>query len=202
MKLYYKPGACSLASHIMLLEVGADVEIETVDTDAGQTESGRNYRDINPNGYVPALETDTGELLNEGVSILQYIADTHPENAYSPALGTLERTRLQQHLNFAAAELHKAWGPLFALDSTDAEQTAATNKVAAKFDYLDSVLSDGRQYLVNNQFSGADAYTFVLSFWANIKDIDLSNWPNLAAYVPRIKDRPATHSAMAAEGLL
>ena len=78
MKLYYLPGACSLASHIMLHEVGAKFDIESVDVAQGLTESGRTYREISPNGYVPALEIETGDTLTEGVAILQYIADTHP----------------------------------------------------------------------------------------------------------------------------
>lgn len=201
MKLYYKPGACSLASHIMLYEVGAEFDTETVDTAAGLTETGHPYREINANGYVPTLETDAGENLAEGVAILQYIADNNPERAYTPAAGSVERARLQQFLNYAAAELHKAWGPLFASGSTDVEKVAAEKKVAAKFDYLETVLSDGREYLVAGQFSIADAYTFVLVNWANFKAIDLSGWPRLAAYVARIAARPAVKSAFAAEGL-
>ncbi|AHD11548.1 glutathione transferase GstA [Phaeobacter gallaeciensis] len=201
MKLYYKAGACSLASHIMLYEVGAKFAIEAVDTEAGLTETGRAYREINANGYVPTLETDAGENLAEGVAILQYIADNNPEHTYAPAVGSVERARLQQFLNYAAAELHKAWGPLFASGSTEIEQDAARENVTAKFDYLETVLSDGRDYLVANQFSIADAYTFVLVNWANFKAIDLSRWPQLAAYFARIAARPATMSAFAAEGL-
>lgn len=201
MKLYYKPGACSLASHIMLYEVDAEFDTEAVDTTAGLTETGRSYRDINANGYVPTLETDAGENLAEGVAILQYIADNNPERAYAPAAGSVERARLQQFLNYAAAELHKAWGPLFANGSTDAEKDTAQAKVSAKFDYLETVLSDGRDYLAAGQFSVADAYTFVLVNWANFKAIDLSGWPKLAAYVARIAARPATKAAFAAEGL-
>lgn len=202
MKLYYIPGACSLASHIMLYEVGAEFDTEAVDTAAGLTETGRSYRDINANGYVPTLETDAGENLAEGVAILQYIADNNPERAYAPSAGSVERARLQQFLNYAAAELHKAWSPLFANGSTDAEKEAAQEKVAAKFDYLETVLSDGRDYLVADQFSVADAYTFVLVNWANFKAIDLSVWPKLAAYVARIAARPTAKSAFAAEGLV
>ena len=202
MKLYYMPGACSLASHIMLQEVGARFEIEKVDTQAGRTQSGLDYREINPNGYVPALEIKGGVFLNEGVAILQYIADSHPDRAFSPKLGSLARARLQQYLNFAAAELHKAWGPLFASGSSEADKSAAMRNVASKFGYLESVLADGRDYLVENQFSAADAYTFVLSNWANIKGINLNDWPNLARYVERVQARPATKAAMKAEGLL
>lgn len=202
MKLYYMPGACSLASHIMLKEVGARFEIEKVDTQAGRTQSGQDYRDISPNGYVPALETEGGDYLNEGVAILQYIADTHPDRALSPELGSLARARLQQFLNFAAAELHKAWSPLFFSGSSEAEKSAAVRKVASKFDYLERVLADGRDYLVENQFSVADAYTFVLANWANVKGIDLNDWPHLAQFVQRVQARPATKAAMKAENLL
>ncbi len=201
MKLYYKSGACSLASHIMLNEVGETFEIEAVDTAKGQTESGRNYKDINANGYVPSLEVADGVYLSEGVAILQYIADTHPDQAYSPPLGSIERARLQQFLNYAGAELHKAWGSLFSDSSTDAEKAAAEAKVRSKFDYLERVLSDGRSYLVAETFSVADAYTFVLIYWANFKAIDLSAWPNIAAYVDRIADRESVNAAFVAEGL-
>lgn len=201
MKLYYKAGACSLASHIMLNEVGETFEIEAVDTAKGQTESGRNYKEINVNGYVPTLEVEDGVYLSEGVAILQHIADTHPDQAYSPPLGSVERARLQQFLNYAAAELHKAWGPLFSDSSTDAEKAAAEVKVRSKFDYLEKVLSDGRSYLVAGTFSVADAYTFVLIYWANFKAIDLSAWPNIAAYVDRISDRESVNAAFVAEGL-
>ena len=202
MKLYYLPGACSLASHIMLHEVGAQFDIESVDTKEGRTQSGRVYREISPNGYVPALEIETGDYLTEGVAVLQHIADTHPERAFSPKPGSVARARLQQFLNFAAAELHKSWGPLFTDGASAAEQDAAKAKVATKFDHLESVLSDGRDYLVENRFSVADAYTFVLVNWANFKEIDLSNWPSLAGFVARIQARPATLAAMKAEGLV
>ena len=202
MKLFYKPGACSLAAHIMLHEVGAAFDIEAVDTAAGRTESGRDYRQINANGYVPSLETDSGDHLTEGVAVLQYIADNNPDRAYAPALGSVERARLQQFLNFAATELHKAWSPLFASGSSDTEKAAAEAKVAAKFDYLESVLSDGREFLVADRFSVADAYMFVLANWAGFKSIDLAPWPRLADYVARIASRPATQSAFAAEGLV
>lgn len=201
MRLYYIPGACSLASHIMLHEVGATFEIDAVDTAAGKTESARDYRAINANGYVPTLETDDGVYLSEGVAILQYIADTNADRAYAPKPGSIERARLQQFLNYAAAELHKAWAPLFASTATEAEKQAARKKVAGKFDYLETVLSDGREFLVEGQFSVADAYTFVLVNWANVKAIDLSGWPKLADYVARIAERPATKAAFVAEGL-
>lgn len=202
MKLYYAAGACSLASHIMLNEVGAAFDIEAVDTKAGRTASGQDYHAINPNGYVPALETDEGDHLAEGVAILQYIADRHPEKAFSPQPGSLARARMQQYLNFAASELHKTWTPLFSDNASPEARDAARRKVATRFDFLEAELADGRAFLVEGMFSPADAYTFVLANWANAKDIDLSAWPNLEAYVARIQARPATRAAMTAEGLI
>lgn len=202
MRLYYLPGACSLASHIMLHEVGAEFDVEQVDPAVGTTASRANYRDINPNGYVPALDIGANTVLSEGVAILQYIADSHPEKAFSPAPGSVARARMQQYLNFAAAELHKSWSPLFSDASTKDEKAAAAKKVASKFDYLEAELSDGRNFLVENQFSVADAYTFVLANWANVKEIDLTAWPNLARFVDRVMARPATQAALKAEGLI
>lgn len=202
MKLFYVTGACSLASHIMLHEVGADFKIESVDTAAGRTESGQNYRDISPNGYVPALEIAGGKYLNEGVAILQYIADTNPAHAFSPQSGSIARARLQQFLNYASSEFHKAWGPLFSESSNEEQKTAAVSNIRSKFDYLESVLSDGREYFVENRFSVADAYIFVVANWANFKSIDLTPWRRLDAFMQRLSARPSVQAAMRAEGIL
>ena len=202
MKLFYKPGACSLASHIMLLEVGANFSVDEVDTQAGRTKSGRDFKQINPKGYVPALELDTGEVITEGVSILQYIADQHPENQLTPAVGTIARARMQEHLNYISSELHKAFGPLFSDAATEVQKADARENVAQKFDYLNELLSDSRDYLVENKFSVADAYMFVVMNWSNFVGIDLDKWPTIAAYVERITARPSAKKAMLAEGLL
>jgi glutathione S-transferase len=202
VKLFYKPGACSLASHIMLLEVGANFSVDEVDAQAGRTKSGRDFKQINPKGYVPALELDTGEVITEGVSILQYIADQHPESQLTPAVGTIARARLQEHLNYTSSELHKAFGPLFSDAATEVQKADARKNVAQKFDYLNALLSDSRDYLVENKFSVADAYMFVVMNWSNFVGIDLAKWTTIAAYVERIAARPSAKKAMLAEGLI
>lgn len=202
MKLFYKPGACPLASHIVLREVGATFDLEKVDTDEGRTENGLDYGKINPKGYVPALELDSGEILTEGASILQYIADRNPDSGLAPATGTVARARLQEYLNFTASELHKAFGPFFSGTATDDDKQRAAVNVAKKFDYVDSLLGDGRAYLLGDKFSVADAYMFVVSNWSNFVGIDLKKWPNVAAFVERVAQRPAAQAAMKAEGLL
>ncbi|MFW8635455.1 glutathione transferase GstA [Cribrihabitans pelagius] len=202
MKLYYKPGACPLASHIALHETGRPFEIEAVDTAAGRTESGADYRAINPKGYVPALGLDDGSVLTEGAAVLQHIADSNPEAGLAPAAGTLARVRMQEQLNWIGTELHKAFGPLFREGMSEAGIGEARTAVAGKFDLIEAQLEDGREWLVAGQFSVADAYLFVVSNWANFTGIDLARWPNLAAFVSRSAARPSAQAAMRAEGLI
>lgn len=202
MKLYYKPGACSLASHIALHEMGHALEIEAVDTVAGRTESGADYRAINPKGYVPALELDDGAVLTEGPAILQYIADSIPEAGLAPAAGTLDRARMHEQLNWTGTELHKAFGPLFRDGTSEIGKEGARLAVAGKFDHIEGQLEDGREWLVSGQFSVADAYLFVVSNWANFTGIDIARWPHLAVFVTRAASRPSAQAAMRAEGLI
>lgn len=202
MKLYYKPGACPLASHIALYETGAAFEIEAVDTDAGRTESGADFRAINPNGYVPALHLDDGAILTEGTAVLQLIADRFPDAGLAPAPGSFERARLHEALNWISSELHKSFGPLFRAGATENEKAAARVAVGKKFDRVEAQLSDGRTWLVADQFTVADAYLFAVANWANFTEIDLPRWPNLAALVDRVAARPSARKAMKAEGLI
>jgi len=202
MKLYYKPGACPLASHIALHETGRPFEIEAVDTAEGRTESGADYRAVNPKGYVPALGLDDGSVLTEGPAILQYIADSNPEADLAPAAGTLARARMQEQLNWIGTELHKAFGPLFRDGTSEAGKDEARTAVALKFDLIEAQLEDGREWLVADRFSVADAYLFVVSNWANFTGIDLARWPRLAAFVSRSAARPSAQAAMRAEGLI
>ncbi len=202
MRLFYKPGACSLASHIVLHELGIPFEIERVDTEKGTTATGRNFREISPNGYVPALELDSGDILTEGAAILQNLADQHPEKRLTPPAGTLPRTRVQEYLNFTASELHKAFGPLFSGAATDEDKADGRANVSRKLDYVETLIGDGRDYLVDERFSVADAYLFVVCNWCNFVGIDLATWPNVQAFVARVAARPAAQVAMKAEGLL
>lgn len=202
MKLFYKPGACSLASHIVLHEIGQAFDIEAVDTSEGKTAGGADYLAINPKGYVPALQMDDGGVLTEGPAILQFLSDTAPQAGLAPEAGNLSRAKVLEHLTYVASELHKSFGPLFRSASTDEQKDAARDLVGKKFDHIETLLSDGRDFLVDGVFSIADAHLFTISNWANFTGIDLTNWPNLAAYVNRIAARPATQAAMRAEGLI
>jgi glutathione S-transferase len=200
MKLYIKPGACSMASHIILAEIGGDFAVEVVDTANGETESGANYREINPKGKVPALEVD-GEVLTEGPAILQYLGDRSGNPALAPAAGTMARARVNEMLNFTGTELHVAFGPLFNPVATDAQKEAARRAVASKLDWLEDRMTDGRLHLTGGDFTIADAYAFVVTNWANFTGIALARWPKLSAFMARVADRPAVRRVLAAEGL-
>lgn len=201
MKLYYSPGACSMASHVILNEVGKPFEIEKVSTKTKVMESGRDYWAINPKGAVPALEIGDGEILTEGPAILQYIADSNGATELAPPAGTLARARVQEMLSFVGSELHKAFSPLFHPGKTEAEKGAAREMVGKKFDWLETCLSDGRAYLTGSAFTVADAYAFVVANWSNVTGISLAAWPKLAAYVERIAARPSVQATLKAEGL-
>lgn len=201
MKLYYLPGACSLASHIALREVGASFDLDKLDHANKKTEGGNDYLAINPKGYVPALTLDSGDVLTEGAAILQYIADQHPESGLAPAAGTLERFRLNENLTFISAELHKSFSPLFNPAIGGAEKEAAVARVHQKLDQIERQLADGRSYLLGDNFTVADAYLFVVVNWAGMFDIELDTWPKLKAFMARVAGRDTVQQALKAEGL-
>ena len=92
MKLYYSPGACSLASHIALLEAGIPFQAIRVGRDK-KTSDGADFNAINPKGYVPALGLDDGQVLTEGTAVLQYIADRNPAAGLAPPAGDMKTHR-------------------------------------------------------------------------------------------------------------
>jgi glutathione S-transferase len=201
MKLYYSPGACSLASHITLREAGAAFDLEKVDVKQKKTEHDADFWAINPKGYVPALALDSGEVLTEGAAILQYIADQHPAAGLAPAAGTLARARLQEQLNFVASELHKAFTPLFNPATSDAEKAAGKQRVEQRLGLIEKQVADGRSFLLGESFSVADAYLFVVAGWTKHFGIDLAAWPQVAALCQRVAARKSVQAALQAEGL-
>lgn len=202
MKLYYKPGASSLATHIVLLEIGEPFELDKVDTKTKKTEAGEDYLAINPKAYVPTLELDSGHTITENAAILQYLADQYPEAGLAPANGTLERTRLQEHLSYTSSELHKSFSPLFAPNISEDDKEKSRKNVAPKLDYFESVFLDGRRFLLGDSFSVADAYLFVVISWTQSKNINLEKWPLLADFAARVVARDSVKQAMRDEGLI
>jgi glutathione S-transferase len=201
MKLYYAPGTCSLSPHIVARELGLRVELKRVDTKAKTIEGGGDYLKVNARGYVPALELDDGAVLTEGPAIVQYLADLVPGADLAPKAGTLERYRLQEWLNFLTAEIHKQFSPLFRPNTPAEYKAIAKENLAARFDWLEAQLA-GKEYLMGERFSVADAYLFVLLGWTRPTRIDLARWPNLAAFHARVAARAQVQEAMRAEGLL
>lgn len=201
MKLYYSPGACSLAVHIAAREAGLPISLEKVDLAAKTTESGADYLTINPKGYVPALDLGDGSTLTEVAALLQFLADQRPEAGLAPANGSRERYRLQEWLAFVATEIHKGFGPLWSPTTPEATRQAAKERLAQRFAHVDGRLAD-RPYLMGETFTVADAYLFTVASWADVLGIDISAFGHLRAFLDRIAARPKVREALAAEGLL
>jgi glutathione S-transferase len=198
MKLYFKPGACSLSPHIVLRELGLPFDLVRVDTKAGKTVTGQDFRSINPKGYVPTLQLDDGAVLTEGVAIVQYLADRKPEAQLAPKPGSLERYRLQEWLNYIATELHKGFGgPLFASASEETKREVR-EAYGKKLDFLTQHLKS-RDFLLGERFTIADAYLFTVLTWSKGRGIELERWPGLKQYFDRVAGRTAVRAAMEAE---
>ena len=198
MKLYFAPGACSLSPHIVALEAGIPVTLEKVDLKTHKTASGEDFYAVNPKGYVPALKLDDGSFLTEGPAIVQYLADQKPASKLAPANGTFERYKLQEWLGFINSEIHKNFSPLFGAASDEVKNDAKA-KIAKRFDYVNGELA-GKQFLLGDTFTVADAYLFVMLTWAHHLKIALP--ANLSAFFARTAQRPKVHQAMKEEGLV
>jgi glutathione S-transferase len=199
MKLYFSTGACSLAPRIVMHELGLAFQSEKVNGKTKQTASGADFRAINPKGYVPALELDSGELLTEAAVIMQYLADLKPGNTLLAA-GGMDRYRVQEWLHFISTEVHKSYSPLFSPLSNDGAKEYANKNLALRYPYIEQQLA-GKDYLHGGQFSIADAYLFVINTWAQYVNVDLTPFPNVLAYQARIAARPSVQAALRDEGL-
>lgn len=201
MRLYYSPAACSLAPHIVAREAGIDLTLAKVDLAKHKMADGRDFHEVSPNGYVPALELDSGEVFTEAALIIQYLADLKPASGLLPAAGTMERYRAQEWLHFISTEMHKGFGPLWYPTTPDAVRRQTVHKLEKRFSYIEQRLA-GRDYIAGAKFTAPDAYAFTILNWAGPLKVDLSPWPGLQAYVARIAARPGVRAAMRAEGLL
>jgi glutathione S-transferase len=201
MKLYYSPGACSLSPHIVLREGGFDFQLERVDLKTGQTETGRDYKTVNPLGYVPALALDDGEVLTEGPAIVQYLADRVPEKRLAPPAGRLARYRLMEWLNFISTELHKGFGLLFNPAFPEEAKAIVRAQLERRISEAERRLAS-KPYVMGEDFSVADAYLFTVLGWGKYVGLDLAPWPELGAYLGRVAARPAVAAALKAEGLV
>jgi len=201
MKLYYSPGACSLASHIVARELGIPIELEKVDISSKRTQGQIDFLTINPKGNVPVLELDDGSILTEVPVIMQFLADLKPECNLIPHNGTMARYRLQEWLGFINSDLQKGYSPLFN-PATPEPIRNERQKVLFKYYALVERSLMSQQWLLGEQFSVADAYLFTITNWARLVGLDLSRLPAITAFQQRVAGRPKVREALSAEGLL
>jgi len=200
MKLYYSPGACSQAPHILLHEIGMEHDAVRVDLKAKTLEDGSDYLKINPKGAVPALQLDSGEVLSENAIILQYLGDRTNWPEVLPPLGDFRRYRVLEMVNFITTELHKRFSYLFSPDASDEMKQLLMRDLGKKFDYVDERLGDG-PFLFGDDLTLPDPYLFVMTGWAE-KFMGLGKWPSLRAFRERMMQRPAVRHVLKFEGLL
>ena len=201
MKLFFAPGACSLASHIALHETGLSFEAIKVEGRGQKTAGGEDYLRITAKGYVPALKLDDGAVLTEGTAILPYIGDLKPTLGLAPAAGTMARYRMHEWLGYINSEVHKNFSPFFTPGTTDEQKAAAKANLSRRLGFIETELG-GNAFLLGDHFTVADAYLFTVLGWLGYVGMDLGQWPQLKAYHGRIAGRPAVQAAMKAEGLL
>mgnify|MGYP003554740436 FL=1 len=200
MKLFYKPGACSLASHITLRESGKDFTLDGVDLMKKRLENGDDFFAVNPKGQVPALQLDDGTLLTEGVAIMQYLADSVPDRQLLAPTSSLSRYKTIEWLNYIATELHKGFTPLFRPDTPEDFKPTVRALLEKKMQYVNDSLKDN-QWICGPRFSIADAYLFTVLRWAYAVKLNMAGLSNIDAYMARMAERPAVAAALKAEGL-
>jgi glutathione S-transferase len=201
MKLYYSPGACSLSPHIALCEAGIKFDLVKAVLKTHTLADGSDYYQVTAKGQVPLLELDDGARLSEGPAILQYIADHAPASGLAPVAGTMERYRVMEWLNFVTSELHKGFSPRFNPALPQEAKEIFVARLKDKYAFVDARL-EGKDYLMGQQFSIADAYLFTVTNWAPNVGVDLTGLKNVEAFSARMKARPAVQDAMKAEGLI
>lgn len=200
MRLYYSPGACSLAPHIVLRETEADFSLVRVNTATHRLEDGSDYFTIAPKGQVPLLELHDGTRLSEGPIVSQYIADKMGATSLLPGHGSLKRLRVLEWCNYLTSEIHKSFTPVFHRQVDDASIEKLKSILKQKLTWVDTQLN-GRTHLTGDAFTIADAYLHVLASWTRPIELDVSDLAHLAAFQIRVSARPSVREAKLAEGL-
>jgi len=201
MKLYYAPGACSMAPHIVATEAGLKLDLIKVDIPNKKTADGGDFWKVNPKGYVPALQLDDGQILTEVGVIIQYLADQKPDSGLAAKPGSMERYHQMEAVNFAATEVHKQLGALFNPKMTPDMKEVQLGVIERRFNALEKAL-EGKQYIMGDKFSIADAYLFTVLNWTNPLKVDLAKWPNIQGLMARVGARPKVQETLKAEGLV
>lgn len=197
MQLYFSPLACSMATRIVVNEIGADCDYRQVDLKTKKTAEGEDFLAVNPLGQVPVLKTDDGRLLTENEAVLQHVARLHPAAGLLPERG-FELAQLQQWLSFLSTELHAGvFALLFNPGADEAVKAFALTKAEPRLLHLDRKLQ-GRETLLD-RFSVADAYLFTILNWTQATPIRLKNFDEVHRYYGKLSQRPSVARALAAE---
>jgi glutathione S-transferase len=200
MKLYFSPGACSLAPHIILRETKLAFTPVRVDLAAHKTTTGEDYYAINPKGSVPVLELDDGERLTEGPVIAQWICDRANRADLMPVAGSLARYRVMEWQNYITSEIHKSYSPLFRAEFDDSGKTWFRNALRKKYEWIASRL-EGKDFLTGANFTAADAYLYTVTRWASRVNVELTDIAPVQSFLRRVSEREGVQAALSAEGL-
>ncbi len=199
LTLYYSPGACSQAPHILLHETGLAHDAVRVDLKSKTLEDGSSYLQINPKGAVPALQLDNREVLTENAVVLQYLGDRAGSDLLPP-VGDFRRYRVLEMVNFITTELHKSFSPLFNPAAGGEVKRYFRELIGRKLDFIEGQLGS-KTFLMGETLTVPDPYLFVISSWAD-KMIGLDNWPKITAFRERMLERPSVRHVLRFEGLL
>lgn len=189
LTLYYTKGSCADVALMMAKALNIDINVINVDIPAGKLEDGTDYTTINPNGYVPALQCDNGDIITELVAICAYLSEQKPGNTLFPLAGKALVDQLQW-FNFLATEIHKNIMPLvyrlFGKDVGETWPAIAQENLNKYFAYVDNTLSN-QPYLTGDTMTTADFYLFMTTQWADKVGIDLSALQNIATFKAAMK---------------
>ena len=204
MKLYSKPGACSLADHIALIWSGLPFEVQIVDH---ATMKSPEYLKMNPAGAVPVLEDDDW-VLTQNAAILHYICDKAPAAGLDGGSDARTRAEVNRWLSFVNADLHPTYFPIFGATKYLEDEAViartqdnARSKLKGLYQRLNDRLAQVDWLGGTPRASIADAYTFVTLRWARGLKIDLAGMDALDRFEQRMQADPAVQAAMKAEGL-
>ncbi|KQZ92260.1 glutathione S-transferase [Mesorhizobium sp. Root157] len=200
MRLYYMPGACSLAPHIVANEAGIALDLVKVDGKTKKTEHDQDFLATNPNGYVPMLVLKDGQTLTEAQIVVQYLADQKPDTGLMPPAGEMARYRVKQWLAFISSELHKSFSPFFKPGTPEETKTANRDHLGKRLTYVDEQLS-GKSFLTGETFTAADAYIWTILGWAKFANLDLAQYANIQKFMSTVAARPAVVKSLQEEGL-
>jgi glutathione S-transferase len=208
LQLHYHPSNASMAPHLLLEEIGMPFELRLVDR-AHQAHKAPEYLKLNPNGLIPVLE-DGDLVLYEAAAICLHLADTHPQAALAPAIGTAQRAHFYKWLvwltNTLQATLIVYFYPERWADAPDAVaqvKAHAEAKVGTLLDQLDAELArHGEPWMLGPTFSAVDAYALMLCRWTRGFVRPARHLPQLGPYLQRVLARPATRRVFEREGLV